>query len=177
MYGKERFPNRYAQAIDATGLEVQTLRNYCSVSLRVPVERRHPRLSWTHHYAIASLKPDAQVAWLERAEQSGLNSTELHKAIRIARMIEQGRASDDPEGDRPSVWEVLPAATLRRYRVEVAFEIEAGNWRETERFVERTRQGPAPPQPPTPATIHASPARVSAIGIPVAWTRTPPSCR
>lgn len=83
-YGEQRYGEKQAQALDAheeTGRNVDTLRNYQWVAEHVPVVRRLTTLSWSHHQAIAALKPKEQVVWLERAQAEGLSYRELRREV------------------------------------------------------------------------------------------------
>ena len=92
-YGEHHFGEKYAQAIDITGLEHQTLMNIVSVAKLVPPERRREALSWSHHQAIANVKADEQDEWLDRAEQEGMTVARLRSRL-------QGTPKDAPDPDQ-----------------------------------------------------------------------------
>lgn len=85
VYGKAHYPDRYARAVDATGLDYGTLRNYASVAGRVPLSRRRDKLSFQHHAEVASLPADEQEAWLDRAEKKGWSRNQLRHHLRQSR--------------------------------------------------------------------------------------------
>jgi hypothetical protein len=81
VYGKRQFPDRYRIAVDAVGLDYQTLRNYASVARRVTMPRRRPTLSFQHHAEVAALTEPDQVHWLARAEESGWSRNQLRQRL------------------------------------------------------------------------------------------------
>lgn len=83
-FGQERYPDRYARAIEAAGLDYQTLRNYAWVARRFDHKRRHEGLSFQHHAEVASLTPDEQEHWLTLAEEQGWSRNRLRKSLRAA---------------------------------------------------------------------------------------------
>ncbi len=84
LHGAEHYAETYAQAIDTTGLEVQTLMNIASVSRRIPVSRRREQLSWSHHEAVACLRPDERDEWLQRAITEGMTVARLRARLHPA---------------------------------------------------------------------------------------------
>lgn len=81
-YGLDRYTDRYKDAIAAAGLDYQTLRNYVWVSRRFDRSRRRPDLSFQHHAEVASLPPDEQDRWLDRAAQRGWSRNQLRQRLR-----------------------------------------------------------------------------------------------
>lgn len=75
---------RYKEAIERTGLDYQTLRNYAWVARRFEHHRRHDALSFAHHAEVTRLSPPEQDYWLRRAEQQKWSRNELRKAVRAA---------------------------------------------------------------------------------------------
>lgn len=113
VYGKTHYPDRYARAVDATGLDYGTLRNYASVARRVPLSRRRDKLSFQHHAEVASLPADAQEEWLDRAVKRGWSRNQLRHQIRLDR----GQRSEPNK----------PEAALRR----LSFDAElVDRWRD-----------------------------------------------
>lgn len=92
VYGQSHYSDRYRHAIDAVGLDYQTLRNYAWVARRYPAERRREGLSFQHHAEVAALPPEEQDRWLNRAAEEGWSKTELRKHVRSDR---QRRNSPD----------------------------------------------------------------------------------
>ena len=85
-YGVRTFPDRYRTAIEATGFEYQTLRNYAWVAGRFPPRRRRPGLSFGHHAEVAALDGVDQETWLMRSTANGWTRAELRRRLRAARL-------------------------------------------------------------------------------------------
>src|ERR1700723_1630723 len=54
VYGQHKFSARYMGAIESTGLEYKTLRNYAWVARRFSLPRRRDTLSFQHHAAVVA---------------------------------------------------------------------------------------------------------------------------
>jgi hypothetical protein len=89
-YGESSYGEKYRQAVEATGIGYQTLRNYAWVAGRFDVSRRRDKLSFAHHAELASLDAGEQDAWLDRAEADGWSRNELRDRLRT----ERRRAAD-----------------------------------------------------------------------------------
>ncbi|MFC7984964.1 LmbU family transcriptional regulator [Streptomyces sp. NPDC057336] len=85
VYGKDHYTDRYQRGIRAVGLSYQTLRNYAWVSRRFDLTRRRPALSFQHHAELASMPPEEQDLWLDRAEQRQWTTKQLRGAVRATR--------------------------------------------------------------------------------------------
>lgn len=92
-YGEKQYGETYTQAIEATGLEVQSLMNIASVARRVNPASRRRELSWSHHEAVASLEPAEQDQWLQEAEREGYTVKRLRSRL-------AGVAKDAPDPDQ-----------------------------------------------------------------------------
>jgi hypothetical protein len=84
-YGEDAYPSRYRDAVDATGLEYQTLRNYAWVARRFEMSRRRDTISFQHHAEVAALGQAVQDLWLDRCERFRWSRAELRREIRQAR--------------------------------------------------------------------------------------------
>ncbi|QTD99719.1 LmbU family transcriptional regulator [Streptomyces cyanogenus] len=84
VYGQEKYPDRYRQAMDETGLDYKTLRNYAWIARRFALSERHPKVSFQHHAEVASLDPAARAMWLERAAREGWSRNMLRQQVRQA---------------------------------------------------------------------------------------------
>jgi hypothetical protein len=73
---------KYETALEQTGFEYGTLRNYASVAGRFELSRRRDKLSFGHHQAVASLGEREQEAWLDRTEEYGWSREELRERLR-----------------------------------------------------------------------------------------------
>ena len=84
-YGEASYGEKYRQAVEATGIGYQTLRNYAWVAGRFEVSRRRDKLSFAHHAEVAALSAAEQDAWLDRAEADGWSRNELRDRLRAER--------------------------------------------------------------------------------------------
>src|SRR2546428_1329383 len=70
VYGKKAYGKvQYEQAVQETGLDYQTLRDYKWVASAVPVSLRSEKLGFHHHRAVADLPVETQAALLTQAEE------------------------------------------------------------------------------------------------------------
>ena len=111
VYGETVFPDRYRLAVEESGLDQKTLRNYAWVARKYPVRRRHGRLSFQHHAEVAGLPASEQEHWLIQAERLRWSRNELRKQLRISRRGRDADAADDlpslvlaVAGDRQERW-------------------------------------------------------------------------
>jgi hypothetical protein len=81
IYGERTFPQRYQQAVAATRLDYQTLRNYAWVCRRFRVSRRRDTLSFQHHMEVARLPEEQQDDWLERAAKGNWSRNRLRREL------------------------------------------------------------------------------------------------
>ena len=82
VFGKHKYGPRYREAIDVTGLDYQTLRNYASVARHFEPERRRHDLSFQHHAEVCGLDRERQDQWLELAVANGWSRSELRRRLR-----------------------------------------------------------------------------------------------
>ncbi|WP_243866222.1 LmbU family transcriptional regulator [Actinophytocola oryzae] len=99
--GQQHYADRYVRAVDAAGLDYQTLRNYAWVARRFQLERRREQLSFQHHAEVASLDTEEQDRWLDRAEKGRWSRNELRRWLRGARLDKKVAA--DPTSLIPRV--------------------------------------------------------------------------
>lgn len=66
---EKKWGEKYAQAIEETGLEYQTLADAVYVSKKVDFSLRNENLPFGHHREVASLEPDKQTEVLDWAEE------------------------------------------------------------------------------------------------------------
>jgi hypothetical protein len=112
-YGLDKYTDRYRLAIDAAGLDYQTLRNYTWVARRFEWPRRRPELSFQHHAEVAALPPDEQDGWLDRAVRQGWSRNQLRMRVRAARA---GRDEPDDGSGREQV--LVPKLRVPAERAE-----------------------------------------------------------
>lgn len=110
VYGQWRYTDRYRRAVDAVGLDYQTLRNYAWVARRFEVSRRRDTLSFNHHAEVASLLPHEQDYWLNQAQELGWSRNQLRANVRAAREKEPAAAKTASVGIQ------LTPERIARYR-------------------------------------------------------------
>jgi hypothetical protein len=86
-YGEHAYGEKYAQAIEATGLSYQTLANCAYVAGAVEVSRRRENLSFSHHAEVAALEPEKQEVWLDTAESKDWTRSDLRRTLREEKEI------------------------------------------------------------------------------------------
>ncbi|MFD9904208.1 LmbU family transcriptional regulator [Streptomyces sp. NPDC059063] len=125
---------RYREAVDRTGLDYQTLRNYAWVARRFEHHRRRDTLSFAHHAEVTRLSPPEQDYWLRKAEQQKWSRNELRKAVR-ASLAEQNGTPDttavapsggDEKQDVPQLAEAVAADKRKRQVTTLTIELSAG---------------------------------------------------
>jgi hypothetical protein len=80
-YGEEAYGERYVQAVQATGLAVQTLMNYKAVAKAIPPAERVDGLSFSAHREVAFVDKEIRMRLLKSAKKQ----------------IEQGQAPSETE--------------------------------------------------------------------------------
>jgi hypothetical protein len=112
VYGQEEFSDRYLRAIEACGLDYQTLRNYAWVARKFELSRRRETLSFQHHAEVSSLPPCEQDKWLDLADEFNWSRNELRRNIRSHR--QRDGKSEPPEDCLPKL--SAPAERVQRWR-------------------------------------------------------------
>jgi hypothetical protein len=90
VYGQSAYGGRYRDAVERTGLDYQTLRNYAWVAGRFELSRRRDALSFGHHAEVAALPAPEQDFWLRKAEEFGWSTMRLRRQVR-ASLAERGQ--------------------------------------------------------------------------------------
>lgn len=91
-YGEQRYGEKYAQAVDLTGLGYQALADAAWVAAAVELSVRNENLSWSHHRAVAGLEPGEQTEWLAWAERNRASVRELRREVRGEEDIAEHKA-------------------------------------------------------------------------------------
>lgn len=68
IFGEERFPERWSQAVEMTEYDQETLRKAAWVAASVPRGTRRETLPYRHHEIVASLPSEEQEKWLNACE-------------------------------------------------------------------------------------------------------------
>ncbi len=122
---------RYQEAIERTGLDYQTLRNYTWVARRFEHHRRRDGLSFAHHAEVTRLSVPEQDYWLRKAEQRNWSRNELRRAIR-ASLAEQSREKEilerggDEMQEAPRSINSTSAGRRRQQATTLTIELSAG---------------------------------------------------
>lgn len=97
-YGEKRYGETYAQAVEATGKAVDTLKHAKWVAERIETWRRRHVLPWSHHREVAALDPEAADRLLDLAEQNDWSRNDLRKQVsrvKAAARLLTSEPSDD----------------------------------------------------------------------------------
>lgn len=132
IYGETTYGwRRYKEAIERTGLDYQTLRNYAWVGRRFDHHRRRSGLSFAHHAEVARLAPPEQDYWLRKAEQQNWSRNELRRTVR-ASLAAQSDPAEVPSGDGAQprgvarLAESAAAGKRRQKATTLTIELSAG---------------------------------------------------
>lgn len=83
-FGERKYGEMYAQAVDES--QVRTWQQYKWVANAIESSRRR-ELSFSHHVEVASLEPNEQEYWLEKAESEGMSKSTLRQAVKHAKLL------------------------------------------------------------------------------------------
>lgn len=101
QFGERKYGETYAQAIDATKFEVQTLMNWKWVAARYETSLRRENLSWSHHAVAAALDTAARDQLLGEADASNWPVSRLRSEVRAAQDAEADADGATDPGDGP----------------------------------------------------------------------------
>jgi len=107
-YGEQEYGEKYAQVLDAhkaTGIDVDTLRNYQWVASRVKVVTRVTGVSWSAHREVATLSDSKQRKVLSRIDKK----TPVHKVRREVHKVKR------EEGEAISEIEVIQSPEVQQW--------------------------------------------------------------
>lgn len=116
-YGERAWGKKYEEAIAQTALDYQTLRDYKWVSSHVDSSLRKDNLSFHHHKQVASLAPEQQAHFLEKAANEGWSVVKL-KQEKYKHSLESARVGTsvpNPNflfGDATKLLETLPEQSI-----------------------------------------------------------------
>jgi hypothetical protein len=97
-FGERKWGEMYADAVEQTGRQEQTLMNAKWVAGRMPISRRREKLSWGHHAAVAGAEGESeQDELLALAESDGLNVNELRREVRRRKGFSEPTPRAEPE--------------------------------------------------------------------------------
>ncbi|WP_328973728.1 LmbU family transcriptional regulator [Streptomyces sp. NBC_00239] len=130
-YGEATYGwRRYKEAIERTGLDYQTLRNYSWVARRFEHHRRRDSLSFAHHAEVARLAPPEQEYWLRKAEQQKWSRNELRRSVRASLAVQSDKAEltagGDEQQDVPRLADSAAAHKRQQKVAKLTIELPAG---------------------------------------------------
>lgn len=116
-YGEKAWGTRYEEALQKTGLDYRTLRNYKWVASSIPLSLRRDTLSFHHHKEVANLPPEQQEYLLTKATQERwpllkLKQEKYRLTLEVART---GASMGDPSfvlGDCTTLLATIPDKSL-----------------------------------------------------------------
>jgi hypothetical protein len=88
FYGEWQYGSRYREAVEVTGLDYATVKNYSWVAGTFDYARRREGLTFSHHKAVAAFRPEEQDRWLDQAEEHGWSKAELEGQVQAAKATE-----------------------------------------------------------------------------------------
>jgi phage N-6-adenine-methyltransferase len=83
LFGERVYGERCYQGVEATGRSKETLKGYAWVASKIPPSRRRPNLPWSLHRLVASMEPELQDSWLDRAEANRWTVEEMHGRLHV----------------------------------------------------------------------------------------------
>lgn len=93
VYGERVYGERCYQALEFLGYDERTLTNLARVaSAFLPSRRRALPLTFSHHAEVATLHPEEQDQWLDKAQAQQWTRAELRKALKAT----TGESGPDP---------------------------------------------------------------------------------
>ncbi|MCX8494911.1 MAG: hypothetical protein ORN51_01855 [Akkermansiaceae bacterium] len=114
-YGESRWREKYDEALKATRLSRQTLKDYAYVSRKVESSLRQDDLDFSIHAVVAKLKTnDEKQHWLSMAEKHDLSVRRLRKSINFGRLATEEEVQGDP-ADRGYVTYLALLNRIRRW--------------------------------------------------------------
>ena len=129
-FGQMKYGRRYKEAIDVTGLDYQTLRNYAVVARRFDPPRRRRELTFHHHAEVCSLCDGDQDRWLDLAKDNGWSKRELRRQIRGSRKAAELEAplrsvllTLEPERER--LWDAAARCAASDLEVWIVTSLDA----------------------------------------------------
>ena len=80
-HGEGKYGESYTQAMDATGLDYNTLKNYKCIAAKFDTNRRRKSLTFSHHSIVAFMDLKEQNKWLDTAEKENWSVSQLRYAV------------------------------------------------------------------------------------------------
>lgn len=99
LYGEHHYGEKYAQAIEATGYAVSTLKNAQWVADRFPPSERREDVTFSQHKTIAGLDPPQRVELLRRAAEESMTEGELAGRVKAIKAAEKSPTETSKSGE------------------------------------------------------------------------------
>lgn len=106
-YGEKAYGKKYAEVVEKTGMDYQTLRDWKWVAGAVELSCRQDNLSFEHHKAVAGLEPPEQKKWLNLCREEMEKGQYVGKR-QLAKSITAGRLLTDSECSTPQGSAAIP---------------------------------------------------------------------
>lgn len=134
-YGEAKYGEKYQQAVQETGLALQTLRNAAWVCARIPPNERPVEIPFSHLRAVASLDRKPRAALLRRAEREHLTEMQLRIEVRKTKNPTTGveTHSAPTPFDRPDSREERLRQTMMRAAQILSDAVERESWEDARR--------------------------------------------
>ena len=127
-YGEKRWGDKYEEALERTGLEYGTLRNYAHVARKVELSLRNDKLDYSLHATVAKLKTNEEKQhWLNMAEKHDLSVRRLRKSINFGRLATEKEVQGDP-ADRGYVTYLALLNRIRRWWARETQKAPVEDW-------------------------------------------------
>lgn len=102
-FGKRKFGEKYALALDITEWQRQRLYDAAYVCSQVPISLRNEKLDWSHHRVVAPLGEEEQGKLLQEAQEKDWTVSELRVYIRRSQAVKK-RSNAKVLGFLPTAW-------------------------------------------------------------------------
>ncbi|MBI4695541.1 MAG: hypothetical protein HY749_16105 [Gammaproteobacteria bacterium] len=110
IQGEVMFPDRYSQALEATGASYTSLRAYAWVARAIPPDMRSDALSWSVHREIAALPEPVRETTIAKAVEEDWSARRAHAEVREATRDPAPKSEEPADGwkerddfDKPSI--------------------------------------------------------------------------
>jgi hypothetical protein len=130
-YGAGRYKEVFDDAIVATGLALETVRQYSYVARKIKKGDRSQILDWSHHLVLAKVKnPHELRDWIARAEDKKLSVSALRKAINTGKIPEDNAPAAEPAtgADEGTVTYLALINRLRRWFAQETEKTPLSRW-------------------------------------------------
>jgi hypothetical protein len=132
-YGEAQYGEKYEDALDKTGIDYGTLRNYAYVARRIQLSLRNDNLGYHIHATVAKLKTDEEKQhWLDMADRHKLSVRRLRKSINFGRLATEKEVQGDP-ADKGVVTHLALINRLIRWWKQTTADDPVDQWDEEQR--------------------------------------------